>query len=171
MKKLLLLCLLFTLSTPTLFAQNKVVREFIREHRRGPENVAVTVPGFLIGLAGEIGILASEEEEERAAFSLIQEFGTTRVLTFNSDNFATGKDIRNLLNVLEREHNYERWATVRAQTGEQVELSVSMNGKRVREIVAIVSEPSEHRTVFVHANTNFTAEELGEILNGLMAEE
>lgn len=171
MKKLLLLCLLFTLSTPVLFAQHKVVREFIREHRRGPENVAVTVPGFLIGLAGEIGILASEEEEERAVFSLIQEFGTTRVLTFDSNDFSTTKDIRNLLQTLESKHQYERWATVRAQTGEQVELTVNMDGKRIREIVAIVSEPSEHRTVFVHANTNFTAEELGEILNRLMAEE
>lgn len=168
MKKLLLLFLLVMLTAPTLFAQNKVVRDFIREHRRGEENIAVTIPGFLIGLAGEIGMLASEDEDERVVFSLAQEFGTTRVLTFDSDDFDTGKDIRRLLRTLESEHDYERWATVRVQSGEQIELSVSMKGDVIREIVAIVSEPSEHRTVFLHAKTDFSAEELGDVLNELM---
>ncbi|MFT6000864.1 MAG: hypothetical protein ACI81P_003329 [Neolewinella sp.] len=168
MKKLLLLFLLVMLAAPSLFAQNKVVRDFIREHRRGEENVALTIPGFLIGLAGEIGMLASEEEEERAVFSLAQEFGTTRLLTFDTDDFDTGKDIRRLLRTLESEHDYERWATVRTQSGEQIELSVSMKGDVIREIVAIVSEPSEHRTMFLHAKTDVTAEELGEVLNELM---
>jgi hypothetical protein len=168
MKKLLLLFLLVILTAPSLFAQNKVVRDFIREHRRGEENVAITIPGFLIGLAGEIGMLASEEEEERVVFSLAQEFGTTRVLTFDSDDFDTSKDIRRLLSTLESKHNYERWATVRVQSGEQIELSVSMKGDVIREIVAIVSEPSEHRTVFLHAKTDFSAEELGDVLNELM---
>lgn len=168
MKKLLLLFLLVVLTAPSLFSQNKVVRDFIREHRRGEENVAITIPGFLIGLAGEIGMLASEDEEERVVFSLAQEFGTTRVLTFDSDDFDTGKDIRRLLRILESKHDYERWATVRTQSGEQVELSVSMKGDVIREIVAIVSEPSEHRTVFLHAKTDFSAEELGDVLNELM---
>ena len=139
MKKLLLLFLLVMLAAPSLFAQNKVVRDFIREHRRGEENVALTIPGFLIGLAGEIGMLASEEEEERAVFSLAQEFGTTRLLTFDTDDFDTGKDIRRLLRTLESEHDYERWATVRTQSGEQIELSVSMKGDVIRAIVASVS--------------------------------
>ncbi len=170
MKKLLLSLLLFGLAAPSLFAQNKAVRDFIREHRRGEENVAVTVPGFLIGLAGEIGMLASEDEDEKLAFSFAQELGTTRFLTFDADDFNTGRDIRELLKVLESKHEYERWATVRAQTGEQIELSVLMNGKTVRELVAIVNDPGEHRAVFVHAKTDFTAEELGELLNRLMAE-
>ena len=168
MKKLLLLFLLVMLATPSLFAQNKAVRDFIREHRRGEENIAVTIPGFLIGLAGEIGMLASEEEEERVIFSLVQELGTTRILTFDSDDFDTGKDIRRLLRTLESKHNYERWATVRVQSGEQIELSVSMKGDVIREIVAIVSEPSEHRTIFLHAKTDFSAEELVDVLNELM---
>jgi hypothetical protein len=168
MKKLLLLFLLVMLAAPSLFAQNKAVRDFIREHRRGEENVAVTIPGFLIGLAGEIGMLASEDEEERVVFSLAQEFGTTRVLTFDSEDFDTGKDIRRLLSTLESKHDFERWATVRAKSGEQIELSVSMKGNAIREIVAIVSEQSEHRTVFLHAKTDFTAEELGDVLNELM---
>ncbi|WP_020566894.1 DUF4252 domain-containing protein [Neolewinella persica] len=168
MKKLILLFLLVTLAAPTLFSQNRAVRDFIREHRKGEENVAITIPGFLIGLAGEIGMLASEDEEERAAFSLAQEFGTTRILTFDNHDFDAGKDIKRLLRTLESEHNYERWATVRAKSGEQVELSVSMKGDTVREIIAIVSEPTEHRTVFLHAKTDFTAEELGEVLNKLV---
>jgi hypothetical protein len=170
MKKLLLLFLLVTLTAPSLFSQNKAVRDFIREHRKGEENVAITIPGFLIGLAGEIGMLASEEEEERAVFSLAQEFGTTRILTFDNDDFDAGKDIRRLLRTLETKHDYERWATVRTQSGEQVELTVNMKGDTVREIIAIVSEPTEHRTVFLHAKTDFTAEDLGEVLNKLMAD-
>jgi hypothetical protein len=170
MKKLILLFLLVILTAPSLFSQNKAVRDFIREHRRGEENVAITIPGFLISLAGEIGMLASEEEEERVVFSLAQEFGTTRILTFDNQDFDAGKDIRQLLRTLETEYSYERWATVRAQSGEQVELTVSMKGDVIREIVAIVSEPSEHRTVMLHAKTDFTAEELGEVLNKFMAE-
>jgi hypothetical protein len=170
MKKLLLLSLLFALTAPCLLAQNKAVREFIREHRRGEENIAVTIPGFLIGLAGEIGMLASECEEEKAAFSLAQELGTTRVLTFDTDDFDTKRDVTELLQTLEGEHGFERWATVRAKTGERVELSVQMKGKVIREITAIVTDPGEHRAVFLHSRTNFSAEELGEVLNRLMAE-
>jgi len=151
-------------------AQNKVVREFIREHRRGEENIAVTIPGFLIGLAGEIGMLASDDEEEQLAFSLIQEFGTTKVLTFDTDDFDTSRDVSNLLRTLEGEFGYERWATVRAQSGERVELTVHMKGKAIREIACIVTSPDDHRAVFLHSRTDFTAEELGEVLNRLMVE-
>lgn len=168
MKTLLITALLFALTAPCLMAQNKVVREFIREHRRGEENIAVTVPGFLIGLAGEIGMLASDCEEDRLAFSLIQEFGTTKVLTFDTDDFDTSRDVTRLLSTLEGEHGYERWATVRAQSGERVELTVLMKGKTIREIAAIVTDPEEHRAVLLHSRTNFTAEELGEVLNKLM---
>lgn len=170
MKRLLLLSLLFAFIVPCLMAQNKVVREFIREHRRGEENIAVTVPGFLFGLAGEIGMLASEDEEEQLAFSLIQEFGTTKVLTFDTDDFDTSRDVSNLLRTLEGEFGYERWATVRAQSGERVELTVHMKGKAIREIACIVTSPDDHRAVFLHSRTDFTAEELGEVLNRLMVE-
>ncbi|MEM9837475.1 MAG: DUF4252 domain-containing protein [Bacteroidota bacterium] len=170
MKKLILFLLLFGLAAPSLFAQNKAVRDFIREHRKGEDNIAVTVPGFLIGLAGEIGVLATDDEEEELAFHLIQELGTTRVLTFDSDQFNTRRDIRELLNALETKHDYERWATVRAQSGEQVELSVQMRGKTIRELVAIVNSPDDDRTVFLHAKTDLTAEELGDVLNKLMAD-
>ena len=170
MKRLLLLSLLFAFIAPCLMAQNKVVREFIREHRRGEENIAVTVPGFLIGLAGEIGMLASDDEEEQLAFSLIQEFGTTKVLTFDTDDFDTSCDVSNLLRTLEGEFGYERWATVRAQSGERVELTVHMKGKAIREIACIVTSPDDHRAVFLHSRTDFTAEALGEVLNRLMVE-
>ncbi len=170
MKKLILLLLLYGLAAPSLFAQNKAVRDFIHDHRRGEENVALTIPGFLIGLAGEIGMLASEDEDEKLAFSFAQELGTTRILTFDGDDFNTSRDIRELLAALESKHDYERWATVRASSGEQIELSVQMRGKTVRELVAIVNDPSENRAVFVHAKTDFTAAELGDILNKLMAD-
>jgi len=170
MKKIILVALLVALTAPCLLAQKKVVREFIREHRRGKENIAVTVPGFLIGLAGGIGKLASECEEEKIAFSLIQELGTTKVLTFDTDDFNTRQDVSDLLRTLEGEHGYERWATMRAQSGEQAELTVQVIGKTIREIAAIVTEPKEHRAVFLHARTHFTAEELGEVLMRLLVE-
>ncbi|TXF89495.1 DUF4252 domain-containing protein [Neolewinella aurantiaca] len=166
MKKVFTL-LAFTLLTTAAFAQNPI-KKFIRKHNNGPENVSITVPGWLIGLAGEVGMLAAEDEEERVVFSLAQSFGTTKILTFDSNDFATKKDIRELLGELETEHGYERWATVRAASGEQVELTVEMRGDAVKSIVALVHVEEEHQTFFAHAKTDFTAQELGDILNQLM---
>jgi hypothetical protein len=168
MKKLFTL-LAFVLLTAALSAQNPI-KKFIRKHNNGPENISITVPGWLIGLAGEIGILAAEDEEEEVIFSLAQSLGTTRILTFDSDDFTTKKDIRRLFSELETEHNYERWATIRAASGEQVELTVEMKGDVVKSIVAFVHVEEEHKTFFAHARTDFTAEELGDILNQLMKE-
>lgn len=168
MKKLFTL-LAFVLLSTAISAQNPI-KKFIRKHNNGPENISITVPGWLIGLAGEIGMIAAEDEDERLIFSLAQEFGTTRILGFDTDDFNTKKDIRNLLNELESEHGYERWATVRAQTGEQIELTVEMHGDKVRNIVALVSVPDEDKTFFAHMKTDFTAEEVGDVLNRLMKE-
>jgi hypothetical protein len=158
---------LFILLASTLSAQHKSINQFIRHHNNGAENISFTIPGFLIGLAGEIGMIAAGDEEEKAAFSLAQLLGTTRFLIFDSNDFDTDEDIRRLLSELEGEHHYERWASIRAATGEQIELTVQMKGKRVCDIVAIVKDAEEHQTVFLHAKTNFTAAELGEIMNEL----
>ena len=161
--------LAFVLFSTVLCAQNPI-RKFIRKHNNGPQNVSVTIPGWLIGLAGEIGMMAAEDEEERLIFSLAQEFGTTKILVFDTDNFSTKKDIRRLFGELEDEHGYERWATLRAQTGERVELTVEQRGDKVRNIVALVSVPDENKTFFAHLKSDFTAEEVGEVLNRLMKE-
>ena len=168
MKKLILLLLFTALILPTLFAQNPAIREFIREHRKGEENVAFTVPGWLIGLAGEVGVIAAEDEEERLIFSLAQEFGTIRLLTFDTGDFNTKADINGLLKAIERHHGYERWASLRAQSGELVQLSVMQKKGTVREMVAIVTEPEENRTFFGHFKMDISPDELGEVLNELM---
>lgn len=160
-----LLCFAFSAGA---HAQNEAIRKFIRKHNNGPENVSVTVPGFLIGLAGEIGLLASGDDEEgKAVFTLVQACGTVRVLTFNTDDFKTKKNITQLLHELESEGEYERWATVRAASGERVELTVRMRGKTVRDLVAIVTEGTDERTHFLHARTDLTGEQLGEVLKEL----
>ena len=64
MKKLILSLLLFTFAISFAAAQNPAVRDFIREHRKGEENVALKIPGWMIGLASEVGMLASDDEEE-----------------------------------------------------------------------------------------------------------
>lgn len=171
MKKLILFLLFAAFSLPTLFAQNPAIREFIREHRKGEENVAFRVPGWLIGLASDIGMAAAEDEEDKLLFSMAQEFGTIRVVTFDNADFNTNQDINALLKAIEREHGYERWATLRAQGGETVQLSVMQKRGEIREIVAIVKEiEEENRTVFAHFKTSITPEELGEVMNELMAD-
>lgn len=161
-------------SAPALFAQNPAIRDFIREHRKGKENVAFTVPGWMIGLAGDIGVLASDDEDERAVFALAREFGTVRLLTFNDEDFNTRADINALLKAIETHHGYERWASMRGQHGEVVQLSVLQKERRkqkeIQEIVAIVTEPEEGQTFFAHFKTDLTAEELGDVLNRIMAE-
>jgi hypothetical protein len=88
---------LFILLASTLSAQHKSINQFIRHHNNGAENISFTIPGFLIGLAGEIGMIAAGDEEEKAAFSLAQLLGTTRFLIFDSNDFDTDEDIRRLL--------------------------------------------------------------------------
>jgi len=171
MKKLLLALLLVAFTAPCLFAQNPAVREFIREHRKGEENVALTVPGWLIGLAGEVGQIAAEDEEERVLFALAQEFGTIRLLTFETGDFNTEADVKALLKAIERHHGYERWASMRMQSGELMQLSVMQKKGAVREMVAIVSETEENRTIFAHFKMDVTPEELGLALNELMKED
>lgn len=173
--KYLLLTLLLATAAPTLFAQNPAIREFIREHRKGEENVAFRVPGWMIGLAGNIGMAAAEDEDERILFSLAREFGTIRLLTFNNGDFNAKADIAGLLKAIETHHGYERWASMRGQDGELIQLSVLQEQRRkhneVREIVVIITEPEEQQTFFAHFNTDITPEELGEVMNRLLAEE
>ena len=152
------------LGTTALSAQNEAIRKFIRKHNNGEENVSVTVPGFLIGLAGEIGMWAAEDEEEKAVFTLVQSLGTVRLLTFESSDFTTKKDVTSLLKELERGNEYERWATVRASSGERVELTVRMKRDAVRDLVAIVTDPDEDRTYFIHAKADLTGEQLAAVL-------
>lgn len=171
MKKLLFLLLFSAISLPSLFAQNPAIREFIREHRKGEENIAFRVPGWMIGLASEIGMAAAEDEEEKLLFSMAQEFGTIRLVTFDNADFNTDQDIAALLKAIERFHGYERWATLRMQTGETVQLSVMQKKGEIREIVAIVKEiEEENRTFFAHFKTSISPEELGEVMNELLAE-
>jgi len=170
MKKLILSLLLFCFAISFAAAQNPAVRDFIREHRKGEENIAIKIPGWMIGLASEVGMLASDDEEEELIFSLASEFGTMRLLTFDNDDFNTHQDIKHLLKALENRHEFERWATVRAASGEEVQLTVRMKGDEVREIVAIVSDPGEDRTFFGHFKTHLSADELGEIMEGVLAE-
>jgi len=167
--KYLLLFVLFTLSAPTLSAQNKAVRDFIREHRKGEENIALTIPGFLIGLVANIGEVAADDPEEELAFRLARNFGTIRFVTFDNRDFNTREDISDVIAALEGEHGYERWASIRAASGQAVQLTVKMKKEEVREIVAVISDPDEERTVFAHFRTDLTAEELGDIINEAMA--
>jgi len=169
-KKLILSLLLFTFSIGFAAAQNPAIRDFIREHRKGEENMAIKIPGWMIGLASEVGMLASDDEEEELIFSLASEFGTMRLLTFDNNDFNAHQDIKYLLKALETQHEYERWATVRAASGEEVQLTVRLKGDEIREIVAIVSDPEEHRTFFGHFRTHLSADELGEIMEGVLAE-
>lgn len=167
---ILLCCLVFFVGANASAQKSKsVVRDFIKEHRKGEENFAIKVPGWMIGLAGEIGIVASEEEEEKLIFELAQEFGTTRFLMFETEAFDTRRDISNLLQELETDFGYERWATVRAPEGEEVQLSVLYRGDEIKELVVFISDPDEMRTYFAHSKTDLTAEELGEVLSGLIA--
>lgn len=171
MKKLLFFLLFTAVSVPSVFAQNPAIREFIREHRKGEENIAFRVPGWLIGLASDIGMAAAEDEEEKLLFSMAQEFGTIRLVTFDNADFNTDQDIAALLKAIERHHGYERWATMRAKSGETVQLSVMEKRGEIREIVAIVKvEDEENRTVFAHFKTSITPEELGDVMNELLAD-
>jgi hypothetical protein len=169
MQRFILLFFLLFFAGLTVSAQNSVVKDFIKTHRKGEENFAIKVPGWMIGLASEIGMLASEEEEEKLIFELAQEFGTTRFLMFDTEAFDTSRDIKRFLRELEGDYGYERWATVRGPEGEEVQLSVQYRGDEIRELVVFISDPDEKKTYFAHSKTDLTAEELGEVLNELMA--
>lgn len=163
--RLLLPLLLIAFLVPTLSAQNAPLRKFIRKYNNGTENVSITVPGFLIGLAGEIGLLASDTDEDRALFHLVQEVGTTRLLTFNTDDFRhASRDLTDLLQTLETENGYERWATVRSAEGERIELTVRMRNKTIHDLVAVISTPDDGRTHLVHARTDLSAQELADVV-------
>lgn len=170
MTRLLSCAALVLLLLPGLGAQ-KEVRRFIRQHNNGPENVSFTVPGWLIGLSAEIGLIAAgDDDEARAVFALAQELGTTRVLSFEDENERTRRDIRELLGDLEREHGYERWATVRTVAGESIDLTVQQRGKVLRHVVGVVRVPEERRVYFLHARTDLSPAALGDFINDLALE-
>lgn len=166
--RLTLFLLLLFVGTTVAHAQKseRVIHKFIKEHRRGDENFAIKIPGFLIDLGAKIGQLSTEEEEEKAAFRLLREFGTTRFVTFLNDDFRKPRQsIGNLLYSLENYHDYERWAEVRTDSGEKVTLSVRYRKEKIENLLAIVDEGD--RTVVVSARADLTADELGRIVNDL----
>ncbi len=162
MRLLLLLCLL----TAGLQAQDEAILDFIKEHRRGEENVAVKVPGWMISLASDIGETASDDPDEQVLFHLMGSLGTTRVVTYLDEDFTHPQlSVGNLLYTLERYKGFERWAELRTQDGQRVTLTVRYEKKKVRDLLAVVSE--EGRTTLVSARANLSAEELGRLVNQL----
>ena len=166
----LLLCLL----APSLAAQNGPIRKFIREHNNGPENVSVMVPGFLIGLSTDIALSVmggGDDEDAIAALHLAQRFGTARVLVVENQQKDFASDLAGLVRELEASSGYERWTTVRAAGGEQVEVLVRMRGKRIRNVfVAVAGEP-DSEALLVTARTDISGEELGQIINDFQKRE
>jgi hypothetical protein len=162
-----ILILFLTLFASTLgFAQDEVIRDFIKTHRKGEENVAVKVPGWLISLASDIGATATDDPDEKVLFKLASNLGTTRVVTYLNEDFThPGESIGNLLFSLERYRGFERWADIRTQDGERISLSVRYEKKKLKELLAVVRE--EDRTVLVSSRTHLTAEELGRLVNEL----
>jgi hypothetical protein len=162
----LLLLLLFLATGGLAHAQDEVIRDFIKTHRRGSENAAVKVPGWLIGLASDIGATATDDPDEKVLFRLISNLGTTRVITYLNEDFPhPGESIGNLLYSLERYRGFERWAEVRTRDGERISLSIRYEKKKVREILAVVREAD--RTVLVSSRAHLSAEELGQLVNEL----
>ncbi|CAH0998755.1 hypothetical protein LEM8419_00103 [Neolewinella maritima] len=162
MRTLLILILL----TATLGAQDVVIKDFIKEHRRGEENVALTVPGFLIGLASSIAVTAAEDDDERALFRLLGDLGTVRMVTYENADFRRPEaSIGNLLYSLERYRGFERWAELRTQDGTRITLTVRYHKKKIREILTILTE--DDRTTLVAAKAQLSAEELGRVVNDL----
>ena len=159
---LLLLCLL----TAGLHAQDEAILDFIKEHRRGDENVAVKVPGWMISLASDIGETSSDDHDEQVLFRLMGSLGTTRVVTYLDEDFTHPKlSVGNLLYTLERYKGFERWAELRTQEGQRVTLTVRYEKKKVKELLAVLTE--EDRTTLVSARANLSAEELGLLVNQL----
>ena len=156
---LLLLCIF----SCTLGAQDKVIKDFIKEHRKGEENVALKVPGWLIGLASDIAVTASDDPHERAVFSLASEIGTVRVVTYQDADFTEPHaSIVNLLYSLERYKKFERWADIRTQDGERVTLTVRYLDERIRDLVVILRD--DERTTLVSAEADLSAKDLGELV-------
>ena len=165
MTKLLLTACLFTV---VLGAQDAVIKDFIDDHRQGEENVAVTVPGFLVSLAGSIASAAAEDEAERALFQLLGDLGTLRLVTYDNDDFTRPEaSIGNLLYSLERYRGFERWVEVRTTGGARITLTARYEEKRIREVLAIVNEAE--RTTLVAARANLSAKELGRVVSELEA--
>ena len=163
MLRLLLACCL--LSTG-LYAQDQVIKNFIKEHRRGEENVAVKVPGWLVGLASDIAEHATDDPHERAVFRLMGEVGTVRLVTYENEDFTEPRQsIVNLLYSLERYKQFERWADIRTQEGERVTLTVRYRDEQIRDLVVIVRD--EDRTTLVSARADLSARELGELVERL----
>lgn len=160
--------LLLSFSLSAQRATKEYIKEFIQEHRQGQENFAVKIPGWLIGLTSSIGVMASSEEEEKAAFRLAREVGTSRVLVFNrTDYSAPGQTVDNFLFALDNYHGYERWAEVRAQSGEQVRLSVRYHKETITDLAIAVEE--EDQVVLVLAKADLSAKELGKLLEEIEA--
>ncbi|WP_116127714.1 DUF4252 domain-containing protein [Lewinella sp. IMCC34183] len=160
----LIICLV--LFSASLGAQEKVIKDFIKVHRKGEENVAVKVPGWMVSLASDIATVSTDDPQERIVFKLMGEVGTTRVVTWLNEDFTEPQDeVVNLLYVLERYKRFERWAEVRSAEGERVTLSVRYENKKIRDLVAVVTE--DDRTTLVSARTDLSADELGRLVEEL----
>lgn len=164
MLRILLLCLCCW--SATLSAQEAVIKDFIRVHRKGVENAAVKVPGWLVSLASDIATVSTDDPAEKIAFELLGEVGTVRLVTYLDADFPEPEDsVVNLLYVLERYKRFERWADVRTVEGERVTLSARSDREKVSDLVVVVRE--EDRTTLISARTDLTPRELGKLVGDL----
>ena len=132
----LLFCCCFAISA-TVFAQNKTIRKFYRQHKHGVEAVNATIPGPLIWLGTSIAKGVVKSPEEKIMLKLARRFGTTKFLYAPEPDGRAHTDVKLMIADLQTRNGYEPLITV-STADAQVHIMGKENGKSFKRMLILV---------------------------------
>ena len=113
MKNLYIL-ILVTLFTQVSFGQSRSINKFINHHKVQDNALAITIPGWMMDLAGYSIRFADLDEEVRELVSFSDKIKKIRFLIIQEDADIKQKDFTKLLDGLKRE-KFEDLITVHSE--------------------------------------------------------
>ena len=147
------------------FAQNKVIRQFYRQHKHTPESVHVTIPGPLVWLGTSIAKAAVKSPEEKILMKMARKFGTTKVLHAPEAGGRAATDVKLLVADLQRKNNYAPLITVTTADA-HVHIMGKENGKKFKRFLVVVE--AEDGITLVSAKSRLKYAKMGQYINQLI---
>jgi hypothetical protein len=160
-----LFLLLFVAFSVQLQAQNTVVNDFYRDHKRAENTVSMMLPGLVLQLGLPILKVSAEDQVERDAMDLLKDVSSIKLLVGTEEDMPKRDRIR-LLRDLSRS-GYEPLVQVRSKD-QQIDVIIREKDDLVRNLVVLIDGDEE--VIFFSLKTRIHLDDLENIINEAMAE-
>ena len=164
MKKLLLLMLMgFVFAPGQHFGQTTVSTKSFKKYKFNSRDLSLnmTIPGWLIDVGATIGVLSTDDLQEKEALRLLKKVKRMKVLVLEDGTRLDDRYVSGLFSRMKK-HQYEDLIHVRSD-GERVNVLIREDKDVIKNLFFLAREDGE--AVIVSMKTKLTMDQVNEVLN------